>query len=593
MQDHRRLLGSSDAQLGTFSFGLLSVLLGVGAGLSAYALRALIALFHNLAFLGRLSLHYDSNQHTQASSPWVVLVPGVGALLVASLVQRFAPEAVGHGVPEVMDAIYYKKSVIRPRVALIKALASALSIGTGGSVGREGPIIQIAASLASLVGQLAHVARWQRATLVAAGGGAGIAATFNTPLGGLLFAVEILLHEVSARTLVPVALTTASATFVGRLLFGNSSAFPMSQLPAATDRLVLLPAALLLGVLMALVSVVFIRGLYGAEDRFEAWVPQSPVLRHVLFMLPLGPLMWGLFAWRGHFFIEGIGYATIMDVLSGVPWGISFLLLLAALKLFATVLTLGSGGSGGVFSPSLFMGATLGAAYGIALQDLSPDLGIDPRVFALVGMAALVAGTTSAALTAVAMMFEMTLDYTVILPLTLAAAVAYGLRRVLQPDSIYTMKLTRRGHVMPGALQANAHLVHQVMDLALSSVTTLPANSASAALDERARGAEYIVLTEAGKPVSFLTREWVEAHPTQLAQSTSLGPLGRADFVIVPAETTVFQLLQVMQQARASLALVNRPATQQAASGTAEICGVIDKADLTQALAEGMELFGN
>ena len=218
--------------LGTFALSMLSVGLGVVAGVGAFAFRALIGLFHNLFFLGRFSWLYDSNHHTPSGpwGSWVAFAPVLGAVVVVFLVKNLAPEAKGHGVPEVMDAVYYAKGVIRPVVALVKSLASALSIGSGGSVGREGPIIQIGAAVASAGGRLAGASRWQLATLVAAGGGAGIAATFNTPIGGVLFAVEILMLEVSVRTLVPVALATATATYVGRYLLGSHPAF---EVPAA------------------------------------------------------------------------------------------------------------------------------------------------------------------------------------------------------------------------------------------------------------------------------------------------------------------------------------------------------------------------
>ncbi len=185
-----------------FSFFFLSVLIGIVAGLGAVAFRGLIAFFHNLLFLGQISFIYDAKAHTPLSpwGPFVILVPVLGAVGVSFLVQNFAPEAKGHGVPEVMDAIYYNRGLIRPVVAVIKSLASALSIGSGGSVGREGPIIQIGSSFGSTVGQVLRMPVWQRITLIAAGTGGGIAATFNTPIGGMLFAIEITLHEISVRT---------------------------------------------------------------------------------------------------------------------------------------------------------------------------------------------------------------------------------------------------------------------------------------------------------------------------------------------------------------------------------------------------------
>ena len=217
----------SPPDIGLFRLSLIAIFVGAVTGFGAIGFRGLIGFIHNLFFLGRISFFYDANTHTPAS-PWgvfLVLVPVVGALIVTLLVTKFAPEARGHGVPEVMDAVYYSEGRIRPMVAAIKSLASALSIGSGAAVGREGPIIQIGASLGSTIGQIIPLAAWQRITLVAAGAGSGIAATFNTPLGGVMFAVELMMPEVSVRTFLPVALATGTATFIARLFVGLDPAF--------------------------------------------------------------------------------------------------------------------------------------------------------------------------------------------------------------------------------------------------------------------------------------------------------------------------------------------------------------------------------
>src|ERR1700747_1983987 len=213
--------------MGLFALSLLAIGVGIVTGVGAVGFRALIGLIHNVFYFGRLSAVYDANV-LEPASPWgagIVLVPVIGGLAVTFLVSKFAPEARGHGVPEVMDAIFYREGRIRPVVAAVKSLASALSIGTGAAVGREGPIIQIGASLGSTLGQLIRMDTWQRITLVAAGAGAGIAATFNTPLGGVMFAVELMMPELSARTFLPVALATGTATFIGRIYFGIHPAF--------------------------------------------------------------------------------------------------------------------------------------------------------------------------------------------------------------------------------------------------------------------------------------------------------------------------------------------------------------------------------
>src|SRR5271167_320483 len=207
---------------------------GVIAGFGAVVFRAMIGAIHNLLFLGQFSFDYDANVHTPASpwGAWIILAPVLGAVVVAFLVKTFAPEAKGHGVPEVMDAIYHHDGRIRPIVAVIKSLASAVSIGSGGSVGREGPIIQIGAAFGSTLGQVIAMPARQRAVLIAAGAGGGIAATFNTPIGGVLFAVELLLVEINARTLFPVSLSVAIATVIGRAAFGSKPSFDVAAQPS-------------------------------------------------------------------------------------------------------------------------------------------------------------------------------------------------------------------------------------------------------------------------------------------------------------------------------------------------------------------------
>ncbi|MGH7000040.1 MAG: chloride channel protein, partial [Stellaceae bacterium] len=227
---------AATAQLGLVRLSLLAICIGIVGGVGAVVFRGLIALVHNLSFSGTVSVVYDANIFTPPS-PWgaaIILVPIVGSVVVTLLVTKFAPEAKGHGVPEVMDAIYYNQGKIRAVVAAIKSLASAICIGTGGSVGREGPIVQIGATFGSTVGQIFRMAPWQRITLVAAGAGAGIAATFNTPIGGVLFAIELMMPEVSVRTFLPVALATGTATFIGRYFFGPQPAFFVPHLAPLT-----------------------------------------------------------------------------------------------------------------------------------------------------------------------------------------------------------------------------------------------------------------------------------------------------------------------------------------------------------------------
>ncbi|MBX9700182.1 MAG: chloride channel protein [Acetobacteraceae bacterium] len=446
----------------------LAVLVGIIAGLSAWVFRLLIGLVHNIAFLGQFSFIYDANLHT-APPPfgaWVILAPVIGGVIVAWLVSSFAPEAKGHGVPEVMDAIHFREGRIRPQVALVKSLASAISIGSGAAVGREGPIVQIGAAFGSTLGQAVPMGASDRRILVAAGAGAGIAATFDTPLGGLAFAIELLLLAVSARSVLVVTVAVVVATRIGNALLGAGPAFVVPALEVAHEVL-FAPGALLaflaLGALMGLLAAGFIRAIYGAEDLFDA-IPGNYYTRHMLGMLCLGVILWLLLERAGHYYVQGVGYATIMDVLTGAlgdPW---FLLLLAALKLLATALSLGSGASGGVFSPALFLGATAGAAFGLLVERLVPGLGVGVPAFALAGMAGMVAGTTGAVLTAIIMITGMSGDTAIALPLLLAAAAAWWTRRAVMAESIYTMKLLARGHAVPEGLQAPVLPMRRVAD---------------------------------------------------------------------------------------------------------------------------------
>ncbi len=456
---------------------LLALALGLVTGLGAVLFRDLIGLIHNLLFIGQPIVRYDANVFT-APAPWgllVILVPVVGAVGVTFLVANFAPEAKGHGVPEVMDAIYYKGGVIRPVVALVKSLASALAIGSGSSVGREGPIIQIGSALGSTLGQVVRMPAGQRIALVAAGAGAGIAATFNTPIGGVMFAIELMMPEVSAETFLPVAIATGAATFVGRWFLGDSPAFqvpPIQAMALSGAGVMVLILFAVLGALTGAAAAAFVRGLHLAEDLFEHI--GSRYLRHMLGMLLVGVMMYGLFVVFGQYYVDGVGYATVQAVLSGRLTTFWLLGLLCLAKLLATSLSLGSGSSGGIFSPSLFIGATLGGGFAARLNTAGIVTPHSVPAFAMVGMGAMVGGGTGAVMTAVTMIFEMTLDYSIVMPMIVAVAMSLGVRRVLSPENIYTLKLVRRGRAIPKARHANMFLVRTAREVMDADVQVLP-----------------------------------------------------------------------------------------------------------------------
>jgi len=574
----------------------LALLIGIVGGFGAIAFRDLIGFVHNLLFLGRFSFDYDASVFTPAS-PWgplVILVPVVGAIGVTFLVVNFAPEAKGHGVPEVMDAIYYQRGRIRPIVAVIKSLASALAIGSGAAVGREGPIIQIGSAFGSTLGQIVPMSVGQRITLVAAGAGAGIAATFNTPIGGVLFATELMLPEISVNTFLPVALATGTATFIGRLFFGSQPAFAVPanlvSMPNVLTSGLTLALYALLGAITGVAAAGFIKSLHLAEDFFDR-IP-GRYTRHVLGMVAVGILIFVLHRSAGHFYVEGVGYATIQATLGTQLTGAGFLLLLYVCKLLATSVSLGSGSSGGVFSPSLFMGATLGGGFASLVTWLLPGAPVSLPAFAMVGMGAMVGGGTGAAMTAVTMIFEMTRDYDIVLPMILAVALSLGVRRMLSRENIYTLKLVRRGHPIPKALHANMFLVQSAREVMLSDVSVLDEGTRFDAFllqSADAAGLRHVVVTR-GEAISGVLRVNADLRRAVSATGTdvTLGELARPNFTLVHERDVAFDVIAVMWARRAAMAVVMR---QHAPPRPENVLGVITKEHIADAVASSIRLY--
>lgn len=544
-------------------FAMLAIVVGVVAGFGAVVFRDLIALVHNLSFAGYLSLTYNANQHTPASplGAWIVLVPLVGAVVVVFLVSKFAPEAKGHGVPEVIDAMYYSRGIIRPLVGVVKAVASAISIGTGGAVGREGPIIQIGASFGSTLAQWMRLRQWQTMTLIACGAAGGIAATFNTPIGGVLFAVELIMPEISVRTLIPVALATGTATAIGRVVFGDHPAFVIPALQMTSSSVISpgsMLAYLVFGLLLGVASLLLIRAIYGMEDMFQR-LPGGYYARHLTGMLLVGVTMYLFLHFSGHYYVQGVGYATVQDVLVRAllsPW---FLLLLFAAKLLATGLTLGSGGSGGVFSPSLFLGATLGGCYGAVLHRFLPWLHMDVASLAVVGMAGVIGGGTGAVVTGIVIVYEMTRDYNVILPALIAVSVAYGVRRWFQRGSVYDLKLIRRGHYIPESLQTNMYLLHGVKEFLRRPVIRVSLHGDWERLKRymmRARRVPHVAITDNGKLLGIIVAEQVVHLKWDMTVADALAQMAETRFVVVSRRDRLFDVMAALRESGASVVLV-------------------------------------
>ncbi len=366
---------------------------------------------------------------------WIILVPAVGGLLVGPIVTRAAPETRGHGVPEVMLAVSRGRGKIRARVAVLKALASAISIGTGGSAGREGPIVQIGSAVGSAVGGALRLSPELVRMFVACGAAGGIAASFNTPIAGVIFSLEVILRDFAGRAFATVVISAVTASAVSRSLLGEAAFFHVPPYRLGSTWELLIYA--LLGLLGALVARLFVVVLYRIEDLFED-LTFPPILKPALGGLLLGGLGWAMPE------VLGTGHDAIERALHGEMIG-PVLLLLVFAKILATSLTLGSGGSGGVFAPSLFIGAMFGGAFGYAVDWAFPGLHVEPGAYALVGMGVVFTGSTWASISGILILFEMTRDYDLILPMMIACVVSVLAAKQLSPDTIYTLKLRRRG----------------------------------------------------------------------------------------------------------------------------------------------------
>jgi CIC family chloride channel protein len=475
-------------------------------------------------------------------------------------------------------------------VGVVKSLASALSIGTGAAVGREGPIAQIGASFGSLLGQKIRMATWQRVTLVAAGAGAGIAATFNTPIGGVMFAVELMMPELSARTFLPVALATGTATFIGRIFFGIHPSFvvPLPVMSEGPATIAALLVYALLGVLAGFAAAIFILGLHLTEELYGR--VSNPYARHAIGMFVFGLLIYLMLVKRGHYYVEGVGYATIQAILAGELDAPSLLSLLFVAKLYGTWTTLGSGGSGGIFSPSLFMGATMGAAFGVVIAAVLPVAGVTAANCGIIGMAAVVGGGTGAGMTAVTMIFEMTRDYDVVMPSIIAVALAIGVRRLLSRESIYTIKLVHREHYPPEALHANLLMVRRASEVMVRDVILLPAETG---FDEMLRqlkpyaGLKHAVITRGSHIIGYVcVGGGLHRGLKGCVTDVTLRDIVQPNFIIVQEDDVVFNIITRMARRGASIALVLKDRTQPFASN---VTGLISKEQIADSVAESIK----
>ncbi|MBM7624175.1 chloride channel protein [Sporohalobacter salinus] len=398
---------------------ILSILTGASSGLFAIIYRKII-----------LSMPlYNINKFQ------LVLIPALGGIVVASLIYNLEPKAKGHGIPEVMEAVVINKGKIKIKTILTKVLASAVSIGSGNSVGSTGPIVEMGAGVGSILGQIPNIPSRHLKTLVGCGAAAGIASLFNAPIAGVFFALEIILFEFTFSSFGLIVISSVMASVINLLLNGNQPFF--SNFEYSMVHSTELIFYIVLGILAAGISRIFISALYKISELFENWDFS------IYFKPVIGGLMVGGIG-LGFPYIMGLGCSVIEKTLNN-QFLLPTLTGLIILKVLATSITLGSGHSGGIFTPSLFIGAALGSSLGILLNNLYPAITASPGAYALVGMGAVIAGTMQAPITAIMIIMEITRNYQIILPLLISCVISTIISTIISKENIYTGKLIRRG----------------------------------------------------------------------------------------------------------------------------------------------------
>ena len=566
----RRHAAGVDARVAAISGA--AVVLALAAGLVAQLLTRLIALITNAAFYGRFSSASVSPAGNELG--WlVVLVPVAGALVVG-LMARYGSAAIrGHGIPEAMEQVLFNQSRIPVRVTFLKPLSAAISIGTGGPFGAEGPIIATGGSLGSLVGQLLPVTAEERKTLLAAGAAAGMAATFGSPVSAVLLAIELLLFEYRPRSLVPVALASAAATGVRMAFLGNAPAFAVSDIAQAGGPA--LAGYVVIGALVGLASVFVTRAVYWIEDAFD----KLPI--HWMWWPALGAIPVGVI---GYFVPRtlGVGYDNIEQIVSG-GFALRTVALLCGAKFVSWAISLGSGTSGGTLAPLFTIGGGLGALLGALGATALPALGLDARVAALVGMAAMFAGASRALLASVVFAFEATHQPFGLLPLLGGCSAAFLISSLLMRTSIMTEKIVRRGARVVSEYAIDFLDQVLVRDVALREVVTVSADDTAGRLrawlterGERTSHNGFPVVDASGAVIGVVTRRDVFGAA---APEARIGELVQRPPVWVHEDSSLREAADLMLHEKIGRLPVLRP------GATPELVGILTRSDLIEAHA--------
>ena len=495
---------SQPAQFRIVLVSFLAGGVGLIAGFVAYALYQLIGLFTNLFFFHRWSPEFVSVRSHHLGA-WVILVPVIGGLIVGVMAKYGSSKIKGHGIPEAMEAVLANRSRIAPRVALLKPISAAIAIGTGGPFGAEGPIIQTGGAIGSLVGQALHTTAVERKVLLACGAAAGMSATFNTPIAGVILAIELLLFEFKSRSFIPLVIASTLATAVHMQLLGPGPMFKVSAMDFRVPQA--LPFYLVLGLVCGLAAVALSKALYWVEDSFER-LPIDEVWWPAIGGLALGII--GFLVPR----VFGVGYDTIGDILNGqLAWKILLIVMFA--KFAALVISLGSGTSGGLLAPTFLWSAALGGVFAMAGNHLFPAAHLSPGAFALVAMGAVFGAASRATFSFIIFAFEITRDYNAVLPLMLVAVIADGIAMLFMPtSSIMTEKLARRGLRVHQDYEADALSQATVGETMEKEPPVIAASTKVGVLAERiarhdpavARHEALLILDDNGKLAGIITR---------------------------------------------------------------------------------------
>jgi H+/Cl- antiporter ClcA/predicted transcriptional regulator len=454
---------------GILTTSAYALIVGFIGGLVAQGLLELIYLFTNIFFYGKWSFTMTFPVHNHLGA-WVILIPPIGGLLVGVMIHFWEPTLKGHGIPEAMEAVLVGKSKVRMRVGILKPLATAFAIGTGGPFGAEGPIIQTGAAFGSIFAQLTRLTPYQRRVLLAAGAAAGMAATFVAPLAGILVAIELLLFEFRARSFIPVAIASTTATAVAVHFRGSAPLFPTPAFSLVSMQELWLFA--LMGIVMGLIALAMIRVLFFLENAFDRF-PLKPA---AIWAPATGALLLGVI---GYFYpqVFGTGYDTIRDMLNDRLTAHS-LLGISAAKFAALVLSLGSGTTGGVFAPSLIVGGGVGAVYAQVWHHFLPHLVSDPALYALVAMAAVFGGIARAPFTSIIFLFELSRNPHALLPLVVCVMVSDGFVRLFSAESIMTGKLIKRGLIVRQDYTVSVLMRGRIEDVMRKNFTVVKADDA-------------------------------------------------------------------------------------------------------------------